>query len=190
MDAPLITLSQAKSWLNITDTTSDQLVTDLARAATGAILRHLARDPRRQPYTETVSGLGGPVLPLGHYPIQSVTAVSLVSMGLTSPAQSLDLSTITWDDNAIIWRGGRFPRDRRNVSVSYVAGIAPLPDEILQATRYTLQAMFSAQSVDQNATGESYVGLGTAQWWATGAGAIPPSALSLLEPHVNRFKRA
>ncbi len=191
MAAPLISLSDAKSWLGITDTTSDSLVSSLIAAATDAAIRFMSRDPRRQQYTRTVSGLGGPTLPLPDFPIVAVTTVSLLTASTADLAPpNINVQDLVWDDNAIHWRGNRFARGFRNVSVTYTAGLEPLPDAIKQAMRYIVRAMFDAQSVDMNATGESFVGLGSSQWWASGPGAMPPQAQALLMPYINPYRAA
>ena len=91
------------------------------------------------------------------------------------------------DGRQIIWPCGCFPPGIKNVTVSYAAGYATIPGSIQRATLYTLAAMWAASDVDHNASGESYNGVLSQNFWPSGPGAVPPQAIRLLNAYTKKL---
>lgn len=88
----LITLSQAKCYLRITDESSDTALEALIERATGFLERYCNRKLKTRTYTrEVYCGTGGPNLILDQYP---ATTISRVSIGRTN-AFSITNTTAT-----------------------------------------------------------------------------------------------
>jgi hypothetical protein len=175
----LISTAELKAWLSIplTDVSRDALLGSLATAASEAAIKVMQHNPVRSARTLLVDGYGGSGLPLNHFPIHSVEAVTInPDLG----GQPLPPSAYTFDDHMIHLRHGVFPRGKRNVSISYTAGLAEVPEHIKTACQYIAKGMWDARKTDMNASGESFQGVGGASFWPSGPGAVPPQALSLL----------
>jgi len=179
----LVTLSQVKAWLGITDTERDALLSMLARAAESACVKVMGgRDLLRARRTEVLSGTGGAVQPVNHVPIHSVTSVTIGTALLGG-------STYTFDDYAVyLTNGGKFPRGAKNITVVYSGGLDEVPDDVVLAVQYTVKAMWDARTTDMNATSESFPGIGGNGFWQDGPGSVPPQARVLLRPHARLAK--
>jgi len=177
----LITLAEAKDWLDITDSARDALIATLVTAASDECLHILGRRSLLQATrTEALSGGGGPTLPVNGWPIRSLTSVTIDGQSAIPVAQ------LTFDDHMVIWKQGKFPRGIKNVTVVFSGGEDAVPATVKLATKYTVKAMWDARKIDMNATSESWVGVGGAGFWPTGPGSVPPQAVSLLQGSVSR----
>lgn len=178
----LITLAEAKEWLEITDSARDTLIASLVSAASEACLDILGRTSLLQATrTEVLSGGGGPTLPVNGWPIRSLTSVAIDGLGVVPVTQ------FTFDDHMVIWKLGKFPRGLKNVTVVFSGGEDAVPPAVKLATQYTAKAMWDAKKIDMNATSESWVGVGGAGFWPTGPGSVPPQAVSLLQGSSSRI---
>jgi hypothetical protein len=136
---PLITLAQAKNWLQIaTDQTNDDtLLGMLCSTASDFFLLLTDRQSIvQQSYTERLNGTGtGSIVP-SNTPIVSISALSVdgrsipASSGFGQPGYFFDDDSITitgggvcfpWSPGGI---PGSFPRGKGNVSITYVGGFA------------------------------------------------------------------
>lgn len=176
----LLSLDEAKAFLEITDSNSDEPLLSVIQAASSACGDYMDRDVLYEDRTEAYSGTNRRMIVTDQYPIQKVTAISV-------NGNSLDLSLIEFDDRMIYMKAGVFPRGVRNVTVSYGAGLDVIPGAIKQAARYTIKAMFDAAGVDMNSTGQSFAGVLSSTFWPDGAGAVPPSAKVLLSKYARKF---
>lgn len=184
----LVSPSEAKAWLDITDTARDALITSLARAASSACTKALGgRELLRSKRTEILSGLGGSILPVNHFPVRSVESVTIDAY---TGASALDASLVTFDDYSIILRGRTFPRGTRNVTVVYSAGLDEIPDDVKLAAQYVVKAFWDARKTDMNSANESWNAIGGSSFWPTGPGSIPPQAQFLLAPYSRTYVMA
>ena len=183
-----LTIADAKRWLSIdpADTTRDDILTLLVAAASQALYARLGWTFMRATWTETYHGRGGPALAVNQHPIIAVSALS-IDAGQTQ----LDSSLYSWDDN-LVWmlQGAYFPRGPRLIVLTYDAGLTAVPEWAQLAGRYTMKAMWDAKNSSMNAAGEQYSGAGSASYWPTGPGAVPPQAVALIAPYIDKFKVA
>jgi hypothetical protein len=180
----LTDIGAAKAWLNIdpTDTTRDELLQSLVTAASEEAIKVMGRDPARRARSVIVDGYGGTALPMNHFPI---SAVESVTINPQNGAQPLPASDYFFDDNLIYLRHGTFPLGKRNVGISYTAGLAFVPASIQLAVHYTIKAFWDARLTDMNSVAESFEGVGGAGFWPSGPGAVPPQAVNLLMRFYN-----
>ena len=86
--------------------------------------------------TERLDGSGCSTLILGHYPIQSVTAVRVYSSATASTAfTGPELADLVIRDSGVINRysGSAFPAGTDNIAVDYVHGFAATPADVKDA---------------------------------------------------------
>jgi len=189
----IITLTEAKSFLGISGSDDDFILQLAVSSASDAVIQALNGDPRSFAATETYNGTGSEKLGVNRSPITAVTSISIYAGDfpyISNPSTPIvvDLSNVYWTDYAVYWRAGKFTRGVKNVVINYTAGVDPTPNPIKMAALYTMKAMWNARFVDPNATSESYSGVMSQGFWSSGPGAVPPSAISLLNPYMNRFK--
>lgn len=122
----LTTLADVKSWLAISDSTLDALLTRLITACSTFMQAYMNRDIISQAYAKTFNGDGKCEKMLENYPI---TAVASVTVGGTSiPAGTVSGGAQSagyyFDNDTIYLVGYSFAWGRQNCSVSYTAGLA------------------------------------------------------------------
>jgi len=150
----LTTLANVKSWLTITDTAADTILTRLISAASAFLINWLNRQVTQATYTaEKYNGNGKTSLRAKNWPIQSIS--SLVVNGVTVQASPDGLSNgYVFDDKYIYLLGanvnsfppGVFGKGIMNVSVTYVAGYATTPLDIEQACIELVSLKFKERS--------------------------------------------
>lgn len=138
---PLITLAQAKAWLNIASdqTSDDNLITGIIAGCSDTFGLLTDRDELAPTtYTERISGSGTSELIPSNLPLISITMLTIdgrtmpVSTGFGVPGYFFDSDRIQIAGGGVTfpWSPGGipdvFPRGRGNVSVTYVAGFANL----------------------------------------------------------------
>lgn len=179
--ADFATLADIKLALGVTDSSQDAALTGLNQTVTAMILDYLNRDPRPADYTERANGLGTSDLLVRQFPITDVSSI-VVRCGDTD----IPLTPDQWDfDDDKIWRtrGEIFPKGRRNVAVSYSAGLDPMPRSFKLAAIYTARAITSAAGVDLNSSGKSWAGVSSQAWNAQGPGTLPTAAITLIRQY-------
>jgi hypothetical protein len=182
--ADLVSLAEVKAVLQITDTANDAALNFAISAASNAALRFMGWDPRLRTVTEYFDGNNRNFLALNQTPIRNIS-----SLVVDATCQPLDPSQFYWDDYSVYLTCGAFWRASKNVQVTYTGGYDPLPAEIGLAVIQITTAMWTGIQADQNATGESYAGVMSQQFWGSGPGSIPPQAKSLLMPY-QRFGKS
>ena len=184
----LVEIEDAKRWLDIdlTDVSQDCPLEALITAASKAIIKRLQRDPRSQPYDETLGGTGSTVLAVNYYPITAVTSVTLNPQ--VPSATPLPADQIIFDDSSIYSLGITVPLGKKNVRVVYTAGEPTLDEDIGTAVLMFIKALWDARLTDMRSTGENFVGVGSSTFWPAGPGSIPPQVDSLLQPHKKLMK--
>ena len=170
----IVTLEDAKDYLNITSSADDLAIERLVNAASVFCDKETGRDLFSRTYTDQVySGTGSALLRLRQFPVTSVTEVNFLTGGPPDvwTAQSLVTYPVTilpeTGSDTIMFRNLSFPKGAANVQVTYVAGYtaATMPDGIkeacLQAIAYlwkkkdTLRAGIASQSFQGQTT--SYI---------------------------------
>ncbi len=170
------TLSEVKRWLDIQTDDKDALLTALMEASTQAIEAYTNRPIERKTATEGYYGSNSPLLFVRRSPIVAVQSVTILGQPIP----------FTFDTIAIRRTGGFFGTEDY-VTVGYTAGFSPVPGDAKLAYQMTVSAMFNAQAMDPNLTGESLGGTFSGGFDQYGAGAVPRAARSLLNNYMARY---
>lgn len=200
-----VTVADVQSWLGPdVDPTSAQ---ELANSATSAVRAALGRDLPSQTYSEYLDSNGTNYVMLPHWPIWSITAVSINGQPSLQPftpnaAQpTYRLTGLEPNKRKLEFIGtGRIPRGAAVISVTWLGGydisLAPdtpppsqgaaggLPGDIYKALQLTAAAIYNAQAADPNLASESTSGVFSGSFYASGVGAVPPGAKSLLGTYI------
>jgi hypothetical protein len=138
----LVTLEDAKSFLNVVSSADDVEIERLVNAMTDLAEKETGRELKSRTHTnQTFSGTGSPLMRLKQYPIASVSAVSFLDGLDTWTSQSTTTYPVTitgGDSDSILYRNNCFPRGMANVRVTYVAGLSTIPDALKE---WTLQGI-------------------------------------------------
>ena len=132
----LTTLANVKTWVNLSGTGDDALLSRLITSVSNFIQSWLNRNLNSSAYAETYDGSGGTRLMLGNYPVTAVA--SLVIDGIAIPLSTAPtVPGYTFDQYGILLRGGYVFNYSvygfQNVAIAYTAGYATPPVEIEQA---------------------------------------------------------
>ena len=153
MAANIITLSDAKTFLNITGTVNDAELANFISTASDMIVSRIGPVAGSPTYDEWYDG-GSPQILLRHTPIQSITSVNeswygQVTYTLTPQvlddglAKSIYGYTVDVSEGILTRRQsgavGRFAPGLLNVHVVYVAGYAVVPSELQMAAKILLK---------------------------------------------------
>jgi hypothetical protein len=178
----LVTLSEFKTWMGLTDTAQDAAISAIIPAASATVEQAIDRPATQAAIANEVhDGNGSARLWVRRWPIASISQ-------LTIDGQSVSASDFLWADRTVtLLRGRRFTLGTGNILVSYTGGWVTLPDDVRQAVFYTVQAMLYAAAADPNLLSESTGGVFGGTMIATGPGSLPPAARSLLQPYMTTF---
>lgn len=134
--ADLVTLSDVKNYMGITDNTMDTLLSALISAASQFAINSCGRDFTLQTYTnEAYDGTGGSIMLLNQMPVVSVASV-IVDGVTISPASGISNAGFKYDKNAVYLVGcfgGGFTNGLQNVYITYTAGYNPIPMDLQYA---------------------------------------------------------
>jgi hypothetical protein len=154
----IVTLAEAKDFLEVEGDDDNAQLEALIGAVSGAIEDKVDRKLSTRVYTEEVyNGTGFSTLTLREYPVTAVSQIqqidNVTSSGTTWETQDITnlviLDAVT-DDTArgeLYWRDWAFPFGRANIRVSYTAGIDftagkyTLTSEKLKQATYGLLAL-------------------------------------------------
>lgn len=159
-DLPVISLDEAKAYLNVTSSSGDDEIRGFILAATDIAERETGRQMRRRTYTENLSG-GYRALTLSGYPVISVTSV--VEDGVTLTAGTDYVADLTM---SIVYRGTTAAqRDwrvgRNNITITYVSGeSSPSPTAQLlvkELTRHLWRTQRGASPMSMGGGSDDYV---------------------------------
>lgn len=134
--ADFTTLATLKNYLN-PGSNDDTLLQRLLTAASIAIANYINRDIVSQSYTDVIDGTGGRVMVLPNYPISAVASVTID--GNIIPVGSVTTSGFYFTKSAVILNGYSFCRGYGNVSITYTAGFATIPQDLEQFCIGTVQ---------------------------------------------------
>jgi len=128
----LTTLENVKSYMQITDTSSDVVLSRLISAFSEWFLNQVNRGALiTSTYTEQRNGQGGDSITPIYWPIQSITSVTVDNVAVPASTQGTPGYV---NDSFTIWLTGyRFRRGRGNVQLVYEAGYPTVPLDIEQA---------------------------------------------------------
>lgn len=182
-----------QNWIG-TDKIDPTSAASLALAVSDTIRNHIARDITLGTWTEYYDGNGTNYVLLKHWPVVSIGQV-LLNKQAVLPATPDQDGWIIDDFNTrklIFTQGkiyGRMMIQVVNLQAGYdvtqpIGSATGLPGHIGQALLLTASAFFNSSAFDPNLTSEQVEGVFTGTVWPTGAGAIPPAALSLLVNEV------
>ena len=128
----LATVEQVKGYLGMNCSQDDALLERLVVSASGYIQTWLNRELGLGQYTETLSGTDGATMMLKNTPVTDVSEVLI--NGLSIPlSTSAYMAGYVFDDAHVALRGYRFSAGMLNVSITYSAGYAQVPEEVTQA---------------------------------------------------------
>ena len=170
------TLSQVKSWLNLTSSVDDALLTTLINQISVAILEYLQRpDFIRTTFTELQSGVGNQRMVLRNWPVISVS--SLIADQTPIPAAptfgQVGYTIEQWDgtssgkNQVLTLAGYIFPRRQNNIQIIYQAGYC------VQQEAQTVTDVMSVYTVTANQTYGSWSQDDGVTYAATGIKLIP-----------------
>ena len=139
---PLCSLGTLKTLLGLTasDTTDDAKLEAMVLAASARIAGERGVQFRLVDYEDELrDGDGSPMLLLGHTPIVSVDGLEIGGQAVDASEVKVYPHYIRFEESDGTWnprlRGGNrvFPRGSQNVKVTYTAGYAEVPAEIVNA---------------------------------------------------------
>lgn len=127
-------LADVKAYLNINNTTVDNLLSGLITAASRFIITYCNRNFLSQSYNENRGSVVGQSrwVTLG-YPIQSVQSVSVCGQSIPSAGAGWPRSGYSNGAWYIAVDGYCIPPGERNVQISYTAGYTTYPEDLTQA---------------------------------------------------------
>lgn len=130
--ADLTTLSAVKAYGGITNAVSDLLLADLITRTSATVENYLGRSVLSAARSETRDGTGSNRIVFAENP---VTAVSSVVVDGRSIGPALDVSSpgYRFTKTMLVLNGFAFTKGHGNVSLSYTAGYASIPEDIEQA---------------------------------------------------------
>lgn len=129
----LTTIARVKSYLGISTTADDALLTDLLNGASLAIENYLNRTLSAASYTAVMDGNGSVLLPLPNYPVTAVSSLKIDGQVIPLSAAFGKSGYVNAVDR-ILLRSYVFSLDFQNVEISYTAGYSTIPDDIQTAT--------------------------------------------------------
>lgn len=175
-----VTLAEAKTHLNMTGSSNDaelQRFIDVAETAIGNRVGPLT------PVSVTEKHNGGAsVIVLRQPRAVSLTSVSYAD-GTTSTLSDYDLDT---DTGILYWNygtAGYFGGPARNVTVTYMAGWASVPEDLRQAVKELVRHLWETQ---RGANSGARPGFADTEDVQTGGdfGSWPPRVAQLVAPYV------
>ena len=187
-----ISTADVQAWIGA-DLSTDQ-ATDLADAATSVARDWLERDLELADFAEIYDSLGTDYVLLNAWPIRVVTSIAINNEAALAPAAFGRVGWVLDPSNPrkVRFPGRKVPRGIQNIAVSYTAGYdltqpagAPtgLPGAVRKALQLIASAIDNAQAADPNLASENTGGVFSGSFYASGVGAIPPGARTLLQPY-------
>lgn len=167
----LTTLDKVKSYLNLSDTTHDDLLAALIASASEAIELYCGREFARAERTEYHDGSGTRALVLRCRPVESVTSLHDDPARVYNDATLIAASRygVYPAEGLLRLDGGAFSPGVRNVRVVYTAGYAAIPPAVEQAANILVARFFQRGSqggdaVQSESLGGYTVSYDTGDW--------------------------
>jgi hypothetical protein len=164
----------------------------LAQTATDVVMSYIERDVSLTTTSDFYDTNGTDFILLNHWPVISIGSVTLNGTPLVPAAPNVrGWRMDSFNQRKLIFAGmGKQIRGNMNCQViDLVAGYdttqplgspTALGGHIVQALKLTAAAIFNSQAADPNLANESMTGVFSGTFYATGVGAIPPGARTLL----------
>jgi uncharacterized phiE125 gp8 family phage protein len=175
----LCVLADVKTFLGITDTNSDAVLSALIPNVSATIESFCNRVFASSAYTDTFNGNGGTKLFLRNGPVVSVSSVTCDGVAIVTAPSAIGAGYMA-DDAQVYLRGLCFPRGVQNVAVSYVAGYAVIPPDVVQVCI----EMVASHYAKRNRIDKASETLGTQQTISYSMADMPASAKSALQQRV------
>jgi len=149
----LATLAQVKEYLPHKGSEDDTLLSRLIEAASSFIENELSRTIKLATYTESYNGSGSKRQMLRQYPVVSVAAVSIDGVVIPASAYVNDVG-YRHDSYSVFVTGYTFSRGCQNVAVTYNAGFAAVPADLVQCCCELVAVRFRERShLDKSSEG-------------------------------------
>lgn len=181
----LCALADVKTYLGITDTNSDAVLSALVANASAMIESFCNRVFAQASYTETRNGNDNYRLFLAHGPVTAVSSVSIDGVAI-APAASPVNAGFVFDDLMVYIRPGGYPcsftRGVQNVVISYTAGFATIPADVAQAC----VELVASKYAKRNRIDKMSETLGTQQTQAYSLADMPASVKTALTNRIWR----
>jgi hypothetical protein len=131
-----ITVAQLNAWLDLPGGATDALCATLISAASQYIRSYCNRDFNSTSYSEIYEGMGRDRLFLGNFPIVSVTSIAWLGQTALTAANQVDPTQFAdgfyFTKREVILTQRVFP-SKTPIAISYTAGYATIPNDIVQA---------------------------------------------------------
>ena len=125
-------------------TTDDAALIQLGADVTAAMISSLGRAILTASYTDYLDGKGTDTVMTKRYPITAVASV-LMDDAAVSIAGNSQAWGYQFDDHALIMMNDVWTKGRRNVKVTYTAGYAAVPADLIQACTRQAAYIYRAQ---------------------------------------------
>lgn len=184
---PLITVARAQAAEQLTSVASTRL-TSLIASASAAIERHCNRRFVSQSFTETHDGDGASELILEHFPLISLTSVTIieddgteVAIAATEFRTKAGVGLIRFKpDSTAAYRW--FPEGFQNVRIVQTAGFASVPEDVQEACVLLVAALYAGERKDAGVSSEK-LGDYSVTLRDLAAGTMPENVKSLLSSY-------
>jgi len=144
-----IDISKVKSYLEITVTDFDTLLTNLAASVGAFIEGFCGRKFDEDDYVEIHSGDSGRFLYLKNYPVSAVTKIEYRNGPNSNPNwQELSADDYYLLDSRTIAKETKFIEGFNNYRVTYTGGYSELPAELLQVAIEMIAKKFNGRKSD------------------------------------------
>jgi uncharacterized phiE125 gp8 family phage protein len=179
----LCALADVKTYLGITDTNSDTVLTALVVNASAMCEAFCNRVFAQASYTETRNGSGKAAMTLANAPVSAVASVSVDGLPVIASA-SPTLGGYVFDADTLYLRAGVYPctftAGVQNVVVTYTAGFATIPPDVAQACIELVALKYAKR----NRIDKASETLGTQQTISYTMADMPASVKTALKPYV------
>lgn len=179
----LCALADVKTYLGITDASTDSVLTALVSNASAMIESFCNRAFAQATYTDTLNGTGKAQMCLPNSPVTAVASLSVDGMSVP-PSADTTLSGYVFDALSVYLRPGGYPcaftKGIQNVTVTYTAGYAVVPLDVAQACIEMVAYKFAKRSRIDKASET----LGTQQTISFSQADMPAQVKTALKPYV------
>lgn len=179
----LCALADVKTYLGITDTNTDAVLTDLVSKASAMVEAFCNRTFGQASYTETLNGNGRAQLCLKNTPITAVASVAINDAPVSAAVGATGTGYV-FDKLSVYLRPGGYPctfsKGVQNVTIAYTAGYAAIPLDVAQACIELVAHKFAKRSRIDKASET----LGTQQTISFSQADMPAQVRTALKPYV------
>ncbi len=174
----LVTLSDARSWLGTSAAAySDDQITHMIEVASDTIVRFIGYDPTPSSYAKTFNGRDEQRLILPERPVTAVSSVTID--GIVIPqSPSASVYGFVFDHKSVMLCGRRFSRGWQNITISYQAGFATLPNDLSDAVIELVKLQYFSLDRDPDLKGDNVTGVYSAQYGASSSASGMPEKIA------------